>query len=159
MKTCASLMVIGLLLSTPALAGEMDAINALADKNVAAVNAHDAKTWASTYSKTAVLIPAGQPIVEGREAIEKWGEGAAKVWNSLKVTPGKTTLNGETAWQPGTWAGNLNTPDGKAIDLSGNYLMVLAKEGQDWSIIADTWNVNPPKAPEPVVGSSTPPKQ
>lgn len=159
MKICASLVVIGLMLSTPALAGDMDAINAVSEKNIAAVNAHDAKSWADTYAKNAVLVPAGSPIVEGREAIEKWGEGAAKVWNSLKVSPGETRLHGDTAWQPGTWSGNLNMPDGKTADLSGNYLMVLTKEGPNWSIIADTWNVNPPKAEETAVGSTTPPKQ
>ena len=31
------------------------------------------------------------------------------------------------------------------MDLTGNFLVVVQKEGSEWKIIADTWNTNPPK--------------
>jgi ketosteroid isomerase-like protein len=128
-------------------------------KYEATVSAHDAKQWASLYAVNATLVPAGSPIVQGRENIEKWGEAAVKVWNTLAISAGPITANGSVAWQVCTWSGNINTPDGKTLDLAGNYLTVLQKEGPAWQIVADTWNINPPKMEEPAVGSTTPPKK
>jgi ketosteroid isomerase-like protein len=110
-----------------------------------AVNGHNPKEWASLFGKDGTLVPAGTPIVQGLNNIEKWAEGATKVWNKLSITNGPSTVNGSVAWQVGTWEGNINTPDRKTMDLAGNFLVVLQKEGSEWKIIAATWNTNPPK--------------
>jgi ketosteroid isomerase-like protein len=131
---------------SPALAEDISKTFAdLNKKFEVAVNGHNAKEWASLFGKDAMLVPAGTPIVQGQDNIEKWAEGATKIWNKLSITGGPSTVNGSVAWQVGTWEGNVNTPDGKTIDLSGNFLVVVQKEGSEWKIIADTWNTNPPK--------------
>ena len=131
--------------ATPAAADE--ASQALADssaRQVAAVNKHDAKGWAALFAEDAILVPAGQPIVTGRENIEKWGEVAAKIWNHLDVKREHSSSNGNVAWDTGSYTGNINLPNGKAADISGNYVFVLQKEGSAWLIKANTWNINPP---------------
>lgn len=144
---------------SPALAEDMSKTFADMNKKYeAAVIGHNAKEWASLFAKDATLVPAGAPIVQGRENIEKWGEDAVNVWNSLSANGDAPRANGAVAWQAGTWTGNINTPDGKTTDLSGNFLTIVQKEGSEWLITADTWNINPPKATEPAVGSTSPPK-
>jgi ketosteroid isomerase-like protein len=133
-----SLMIIPALVIGFALpAAADDASQALADssaKQVAAVNKHDAKGWAALFAEDAILVPAGQPIVTGRESIEKWGEVAAKIWNHLDVKREHSSSNGNIAWDTGSYTGNVNLPDGKAVDISGNYVFILQKEGSTWLI-------------------------
>ena len=141
--TIATAVAIGFAL--PAAAD--DASQALADssaKQVTAVNKHDAKGWAALFAQDAILVPAGQSIVTGRENIEKWGEAAVKVWNRLDVKREHSSSNGNVAWDTGTFTANVNLPDGKAADIGGNYMFVLQKEGSAWLIKANTWNLNPP---------------
>jgi uncharacterized protein (TIGR02246 family) len=76
----------------------MDISQAFADLNskfVETVNAHDAHRWAALFSKDAVLVPAGQPSVNGRDGIEEWGEVATKVWNHLEIQQGRCSADGK----------------------------------------------------------------
>jgi hypothetical protein len=82
--------------------------------------------------------------VTGRESIERWGEVATKIWNHLDVKRGQSGSNGNVAWDTGTYTGNVNLPDGKAVDISGNYVFILQKEGSTWLFKIDAWNINLP---------------
>jgi uncharacterized protein (TIGR02246 family) len=131
---------------SPALAEDLS--KTVADtvkKYEAAINGHNAKEFASLFGKDATLVSPGTPPIQGRENIEKWEEGRAKFWNKLSIADGPYTVNGSVLWTVGTWEGNANTPDGKTMDLTGNYLTVAQKEGSEWKIIAHAWNINPPK--------------
>jgi ketosteroid isomerase-like protein len=124
----------------------MDISQAFADLNskfVETVNSHDAHRWAVLFSEDAVLVPAGQPSVSGRNRIEEWGEIATKVWNHLEIQQGRCSADGNVVWQQGTWTGNINLPDHQTTDISGNFLIVAEKEGSTLRIKAHTWNVNP----------------
>lgn len=122
-----------------------------------AVARRDAKALAQLYAEDAVLLPAGQPILVGRESIEKWAEGAIRSWNRLDISSEHSRAEGRMAWDAGTWRGNMNGPDGQPMEAGGSYLAVLAQEGSVWRVRADTWNVRPPETPAPAVGSSSPP--
>jgi ketosteroid isomerase-like protein len=156
----ASVLLIGVaaMYVVPAFAAGDDPLAALNRKYESAVSRQDAKEWASLFAKDAVLIPAGISvkgqekqeniaIVKGQENIEKWGERAVKIWNKLTITEQEPRISGSLAWQASTWVGNINAPDGKTIDISGKGLVIVQKEGQDWKIIAYTWNVDPPPSP------------
>jgi ketosteroid isomerase-like protein len=142
----------------PAIAAGDDPLAALNRKYESAVSSQDAKGWASLFAKDAVLIPAGIiikgqekqeniAIVKGQENIQKWGESAVKIWNKLSITEQEPHISGSLAWQANTWEANINAPDRKTMDISGKGLMIVQKEGQDWKIIAFTWNVDPPPSP------------
>ena len=105
----------------------MDISQAFADLNskfVETVNSHDAHRWAAPFSEDAVLVPAGQPSVSGRNRIEEWGEIATKVWNHLEIQQERCSADGNVVWQQGTWTGNINRPDHQTTDISGNFLIV-----------------------------------
>jgi len=145
------------LLAPPVMAQDLSkTFSELNRKYEAAVNNHDSKAWSALFADDAILVPAGTPIIQGRDNIQKWGEEATKVWNTLSVADGPVRGNDTVGWIAGTWAGNINTPDGKTMDLTGNYLTVAQKQGSQWLLIADSWNINPP--PQAMTGSSTPPK-
>jgi ketosteroid isomerase-like protein len=101
----------------------------LNSKFIETVNSHDAHRWAALFSEDAVLVPAGQPSVSGRNRIEEWGEIATKVWNHLEIQQGRCSADGNVVWQQGTWTGNINLPDHQKTDISGNFLIVAEKEG------------------------------
>jgi ketosteroid isomerase-like protein len=125
----------------------MDVSQALANLNsrfVELVNGHDAHRWAALFSDDSVLVPAGQPTVVGRKGIEEWAEVAAKIWNHLEIQQGRCSDDGNVVWEQGTWTGNINLPDDKTMDISGNFLLVAEKEASDLRIKAHTWNVNQP---------------
>jgi uncharacterized protein (TIGR02246 family) len=120
----------------------MDISQAFADLNskfVEAVNAHDAHRWAALFSEDAVLAPAGQPSVNGRDGIEEWGEVATKVWNHLEIQQGRCSADGNVVWEQGTWTGNINV-DKQTMDISGNFLLVAEKEGSALRIKAHAWS-------------------
>ncbi len=124
----------------------MDISQAFADLNskfVETVNAHDAHRWAALFSEDALLVPAGQPSVNGRDGIEEWGEVATKIWNHLEIQQGRCSADGNVVWEQGTWTGNINLPDKQTMDISGNFLLVAEKEGPALRINAHTWSVNP----------------
>ena len=124
----------------------MDVSQAFADLNsrfVETVNNHDMPGWAALFSEDAVLVPAGQPSVVGRKGIEEWGDVATKIWNRLEIQQGRCSADGAVIWEQGTWTGNINLPDQRTIDISGNFLLIAEKQGPALRIKAHTWNVNP----------------
>ena len=125
----------------------MDISQAFANLNsrfVELVNDHDAHRWTALFAEDAVLVPAGQPIVVGRKNIEEWAEVAVKIWNHLEIKQWHCSGDGNVAWEHGTWTGNVNLPDEKKMDISGNFLLVVEKDASDLRIKAHTWNINPP---------------
>jgi ketosteroid isomerase-like protein len=125
----------------------MDTSQAFAGLNsrfVALVNGHDAQGWAALFAEDAVLVPAGQPSVIGRQGIAAWAEVATKIWNHLEIQQGHCSTDGEVVWEQGTWNGNINLPDNKTMDISGSFLLVAEKNASGLRIKAHTWNVNPP---------------
>jgi ketosteroid isomerase-like protein len=137
----------GLQISSQLLEAGMDVSQAFADLNsrfVETVNNHDMPGWTALFSDDAVLVPAGQPSVIGRKAIEEWGDVATKIWNHLEIQQGRCSADGAVIWEQGTWTGNINLPDQHTIDISGNFLLIAEKEGSSLRIKAHTWNVDPP---------------
>jgi uncharacterized protein (TIGR02246 family) len=118
------------------------AFAALNSKFVETVNDHDAHRWAALFSEDAVLVPAGQPSVSGRAGIEAWADVATKIWNHLEIQQGRCSADGNVVWEQGMWTGNINLPDNKTADISGNFLLVAEKVGADLRIKAHTWSVN-----------------
>lgn len=91
----------------------MDISQAFADLNskfVETVNSHDAHRWAALFSEDAVLVPAGQPSVSGRNRIEDWGEIATKVWDHLEIQQGRCSADGNVVCSKGPGPEILTCP-------------------------------------------------
>ena len=119
------------------------AFAALNGRFVDTVNSHDTTSWVALFAEDAILVPAGQEAVTGRKGIEEWAEVATKVWNHLEIQQGLCRSDGNVAWESGTWTGNINVPDERTMDVSGNFLLIAQKEGSTLRIKAHSWNVNP----------------
>lgn len=132
----------------PALPADPAAI--VAERNaafVAAVAAHDGAAVAANYAEDAVVMPAGMPAVEGREAIGQFfqagmDEGIARV----ELAPGEViAANADTILERST--SRVFNAAGEVIE-AGKYVVVWRKIGDQWFMAWDIFNADaPPPAP------------
>jgi uncharacterized protein (TIGR02246 family) len=134
---------------TPAsLADVQTAIDAGNHAYLAALEAGDARGYASVFTQDAVSMPARGRLVRGRATIEA---SIADAFKSMRFTNGSLTssqthLDGDTAYEIGDYAFDVAT-DGASQHLTGRYLVVWRREGAAWKIAVDS---SQPNAPEPV---------
>lgn len=134
-----------LLLTTPAFAQDADVEAAIASWQDA-FNAGDGKAAADLiFAEDAMLLPPNGPMVEGRDAIATFWQGAIDSgFHSLALKPLSIEVLGDTAIETGTWAGVMPGADGAAdTELTGKTL-VIWKKGDDgaWRMTQDMWNDN-----------------
>jgi uncharacterized protein (TIGR02246 family) len=135
---------------------DMDALNKVRDDFIAAFNAGDAAKVGDMYVEDAVAMPGdGSPTVQGRAAIIERNKGLFAA-NSAKITltPGRTEVSGDLAYDQGTYKMEV-TPKaagGKTVTEEGRYLVVLRREASGWKVIEDIDNSIKPPAPAPAGG-------
>jgi uncharacterized protein (TIGR02246 family) len=119
-------------------------------KWIQAYAAGDAAALATLYTKDAVLLPQGvaKPLI-GEANIRKFYEDSVKqrLTNvSLPVTEAKM-VGTDTMFDLGTWTADAPGENGRpTTHVSGTYLNVWQREGSDWRLRADTFNMMPPPA-------------
>jgi len=117
----------------------------------AAVAAADTAAIDGLYSEDAVLLPAYQPRVDGRQAIHAWWrEGLAAPGLRIVLVPGSTSVAeaGDMATVVGTYDYVAAGPDGKAVHEAGKFVTVMKPVGSSWRIALEMWNTDaPPPAP------------
>jgi uncharacterized protein (TIGR02246 family) len=117
-------------------------------KWIQAYEAGDAAALTALYSKSAVLLPQGvaEPLI-GETNIRKFFDEAVKKpprHFSLSVAEAKM-VGSDNLFEAGTWAAEMPGQNGgTTTHLSGTFLSVLQREGSDWLLRADTWNMMPP---------------
>jgi ketosteroid isomerase-like protein len=107
----------------------------------------DVDKTASYWSDDAVVIPQGQPIVEGKAAIRAFVAGSFAIpgfrihWKSEAPT---FSPDGKLAYMRGTNEMTVPGPDGAPLKLPGRGLTVWRKDADgEWRCVADVWN-DPP---------------
>jgi len=112
----------------------------------AALNAKDAKAAAALYTEDAVLIPPGEPIVRGREAIEEYWRGALESGGvrDVSVETMDALSSGSLGYETGSYVLTVDGPDGEAVIDKGRYIELLRHEpdGQ-WRSTHGIWNASP----------------
>jgi len=112
----------------------------------AALNAKDAKAAAAAYAEDAVLIPPGEPLVRGREAIEEYWKGAIELGGirEVSVETMDALSSGSLGYETGSFVLTVNGPDGEAVIDRGRYIELLRREpdGQ-WLSTHGIWNASP----------------
>jgi uncharacterized protein (TIGR02246 family) len=134
-----TLIVAWLMVSVlPALAqkAEIEAVNA---QWLEFFNKGDFAGVASLYTEDATALPPGSSMVTGRDAIgAMWkninGQASDPHITTLDVKP----LGPSAALEIGTYS--LRTKGPTAQELTGKYLVVWEKVGNDWKLAADIWN-------------------
>ena len=119
------------------------AIEARNKELAAALNRADAAGMAALYTSAAQVFPANSDIVRGKEAIQKFWQGA--IDSGIKAVMLKTLeaeAHGETAIEVGTYS---MTGEGGAVLDTGKYLVVWKLEKGVWKLHRDIWNTSTPK--------------
>jgi uncharacterized protein (TIGR02246 family) len=124
---------------------DVAAIKASTEAYVQAVKSEDWTTLAALYTEDAVLMPPNQPIVQGREAIQAYGE-AFPPTTEFSITPVDIEGRGDLAFVRGTGTWTL-TPEGapEPIQETSKYVEIRRKqEDGSWLIAVDIFNSDMP---------------
>jgi uncharacterized protein (TIGR02246 family) len=106
----------------------------------AAFVAGDAAAVAGMYTEAARLLPPNGPIVDGRDAIERFWEGAmASGIKGVDLKTSEVEAFGDTAIESG--AATLYAEHGVVAD-HGKYLVVWKQVEGRWKLHRDCWNSN-----------------
>ena len=95
---------------------------------------------ASLYTDDAIALPNGSAMVQGRAAIEAmWKDILAEHVGDPKLTSLEVkSLSPSAAREIGTFS--LKTRGPRPQEVSGKYVVVWEKVGNDWKLATDIWN-------------------
>lgn len=96
----------------------------------------------AVFTEDARLLPPDEPMVEGREAIAEYWQGAMDAGvHTLKLGLIAVEMHGDTMIETGTWAVTVPSEDGGEAEVRGKALVVW-KKGEDgrWRMSQDMWN-------------------
>jgi uncharacterized protein (TIGR02246 family) len=120
---------------------DIDAANA---QFTAAAAKGDGAGLAALYAADGQVLPAGSDPIKGKEAIQKFWQGAL---DSGIAEVGLTTVDlfgrGPTATEVGQY--ELRDKAGKVLD-HGKYIVVWRKQGGKWKLLRDMFSTNVPTA-------------
>jgi len=108
----------------------------------------DVEKTISYFSDDAVMIPPGQPIIEGKAAIRAFTAGSFQIpgfnirWKSENPV---FSPDGKLAYMRGTNSTTVPGPNGTLLTLPGRGVTVwrMEPDGQ-WRCVVDIWNDPPP---------------
>ena len=108
----------------------------------------DVERIASYWSDDAIIIPQGQPVIEGKAAIRAFVMSSLQIpgfkihWVSERVS---FSPDGKLAYMHGKNAMTLPGPNGALVTLAGRGVTIwrLEPDGQ-WRCVVDIWNDPPP---------------
>jgi uncharacterized protein (TIGR02246 family) len=128
----------------------IEQLNALPKKFAAAFNNNDGAAVAALYTEDAVYVTPEGPIY-GREAIEKhYVDLFQKLHFSNFISKPDQYHNigtaGNEVWVNGEWNNTAQGQTGGPIQLKGYWANIQVREGDDWKIRLDIFNVTPPPA-------------
>jgi len=128
--------VVGLIVPASAQKAEIEAVNA---KWIEFFNKGDFAGVASLYANDATAFPPGSAMVQGGSAIgAMWKSMAEKVGDPKLTTLDVKPLGPSAAREIGTFS--LKTKGPTPQEVTGKYVVVWEKIGNDWKLAADIWN-------------------
>jgi uncharacterized protein (TIGR02246 family) len=128
--------VVGLIMPALAQKAEIEAVNA---KWAEFFNKGDFAGVASLYTTDATAFPPGSAMVQGGSAIgAMWKSMAEKVGDPKLTTLDVKSLGPSAAREIGTFS--LKTKGPSPQEVTGKYVVVWEKVGNDWKLASDIWN-------------------
>ena len=128
--------VVGLIVPASAQKAEIEAVNA---KWIEFFNKGDFAGVASLYANDATAFPPGSAMVQGGAAIgAMWKSMAEKVGDPKLTTLDVKPLGPSAAREIGTFSLKSKRPTPQ--EVTGKYVVVWEKIGNDWKLAADIWN-------------------
>ena len=128
--------VVGLIAPASAQKAEIEAVNA---KWTEFFGKGDFAAIASLYTTDAIAFPPGSAMVHGRAAIEAMLKGMGEQVSDPKLTTLDVKPLGPTAAREiGTFSFKTKAPPQQ--EVTGKYVVVWEKVGDDWKLASDIWN-------------------
>lgn len=113
----------------------------------------DVEQTASYWSDDAVIVPQGQPVVEGKAAIRAFVADAFHTPGfhiSWKSGPPVFSPDGRFAYLRGANTITMSGPDGRPLSFTGRSLTLWRREADgQWRCVLDMWNDPPASAAAP----------
>ena len=139
-RKLALVMIVLAGLSAPAFAQKAD-IEAANAKWVEFFNKGDFAGVASLYTTDATALPQGSAMVQGGAAIGAMFKNMAeKVGDPKLTTLDVKSLGPNAAREIGTFSFKTKAPSPQ--EVTGKYVVVWEKVGNDWKLSSDIWNEN-----------------
>jgi ketosteroid isomerase-like protein len=115
-----------------------ETIQAINDRYAAVLSQRGAPGAASFFAKDADLLPPGPDNLKGPEAIEGFWAAASEHFKDARLTTvDVVALGSDAAREIGTYFAAPRAADG--VPLSGKYVFIWRKVGDDWKIWTDIW--------------------
>ena len=128
--------VVGLIAPASAQKAEIEAVNA---KWIEFFNKGDFAGVASLYTTDATAFPQGSAMVQGGPAIGAMFKSMAeKVGDPKLTTLDVKSLGPNAAREIGTFSFKTKAPSPQ--EVTGKYVVVWEKVGNDWKLSSDIWN-------------------
>jgi uncharacterized protein (TIGR02246 family) len=125
----------------PVAAQDKALIQKLDDEFVAAFNKGDYAAVAAMYAEDATLMPPGAPMMKGHQAIQAfWSKAGEGVTDAKIVAVDVTPLGDKAAREIGTFS--LKTKGATPMELTGKFVVIWQKVGNDWKLSTDIWNTD-----------------
>lgn len=109
---------------------------------------HGLDGFMSYFADDAVDLPAGGPIISGKENIRKalgpWGPDFSLTWTPVHA---EMAASGELGYTYGAYVFKENGKDGKPVTGYGKYTTIWKKQPDGgWKVAVDMGNASPPPA-------------
>lgn len=135
-------------------ASEIEKANARFEQ---AFNGGDAAAVAQMYTERATVLPPEADMVAGRDAIQKFWQGAiqAGIRNLSLKSVRVDEFGGNAAQEIGQFSLEAPDPKGGVGKVEGKYVVVWRKTDGDWKLDTDIWNTNAPAKPGVAEGAKS----
>ena len=109
---------------------------------IKALIAKDAQAAANLYAEDAMILPPNEPLIQSRDSIQKYWQGAidAGIVNG-SVTTISTGSNGDLGYEIGRFELQIKDSTGKITIDKGKYTEILKRNSEGkWISIYGMWN-------------------
>ena len=139
------MVVLALLVSTPALAGDVDDLKAAFEKGVKAYNSKDEAFFPMVHDQGVVFSPSVPFAANGKAAYEQYTKGvwAAMDNSTFTAVNAQFRVIGSTGLAWGHYAIALKPKDGGSRSIFGRYTVVYAKSSGKWLAVAAHYSALP----------------
>ncbi len=129
------------LVTGSALAQDKATIEKLNGDFIANMKKGDFAALGQMYTEDAYALPAGAPMLKGRNDIQAfWAKAAEGVADFKLTTMDVKALGPDAAQETGTFL--MKTKGAQAQDIVGKYVVVWRKVGSGWKLATDIWNTD-----------------
>ena len=136
------------------LARDLEAITALREENLAAINASDVSTLLTTFIDDVVFLPDDQPPVVGKAALEAWVRPIYEQYDfEIEGTVKEVVVAGDWAFEWGLLTGTFRLlAGGEDMQVDMKYVYVYERQPDgSWRCAYDIVNKNAPSVyPVPI---------